>query len=264
MLAWSSRAPRADRVAPFETAGRPGRTAVLLLHGFGCSPWTMRGLGRRLAAEGRACYAPLLPGHGLGAAEFDRVRHEEWLDAAEAAFDHLAERHPRVAVVGFSMGGTLGLHLAAARPVAALATLAAPLRLPLGILAVMAGRLLPSLPVLFDVADGRARHARAQGVQTALAPRAVRELLRLLDRVRPGLARVRCPLLVAQSRGDHTVWPGNARAILEAVASERRRLVWVPRAWHVLPVDHGHRALEAELARFLDDVGADPGSGNES
>lgn len=251
MLVWDTRPPRADRIAPFETPGASDRTAVLLLHGFGCSPWTMRGLGRRLAAEGRACYAPLLPGHGECSAGFNRVRSAEWTDAAEASFDYLAERYPRVAVVGFSMGGTLGLHLAGVRPVTALATLAAPLRLPLGLLVATAGGLLPSLPVMFDVADPRARATRTSGVQAALGAPAIRELLQLLDTVRPHLARVECPVLVAQSRADHTVWPENARAIVEGVSSRRRRLVWVPRAWHVLPVDYGHQRLEDEVARFL-------------
>lgn len=256
MLVWDTRAPRADRVTAFETAGDPDLAAVLLLHGFGCSPWTMRGLGRRLAEQGRGCYAPLLPGHGESTAGFNRVRHAEWLDAAEASFDHLSERYERVAVVGFSMGGTLGLHLAGVRPVAALATLAAPLRLPLGGLVAKAGGLLPSLPVMFDVADPRARSSRTQGVHAALGAPAIRELLNLLDHVRPGLPRVTCPVLVAQSRSDHTVWHGNARAIVDGVSSQRRRLVWVPRAWHVLPVDYGHELLEDEVARFLAEADA--------
>lgn len=251
MLVWDGRAPRADRTAPFTVPGRPGEAAVLLLHGFGCSPWTMRGLARRLSREGWTCHAPLLPGHGESVAGFNRVRWEEWTEAAERAWDHLARDHQRVAVVGFSMGGTLGLHLATVRPVAALATLAAPLHLPLGYLARALTPVLPSLPVNFDVADPVARRGRSQGVHTALGLRAVGELLELLEQVRPRLGEVRCPLLVAHGMGDHTVWPADARALCDRVSSRRRRLVWVARAWHVLPVDHGHRLLEDEVARFL-------------
>jgi esterase/lipase len=75
---------------------------------------------------------------------------------------------------------------------------------------------------------------------------------RLLADLPPALAQVRCPVLVAQSRGDAVTAPGDAEAILQSIKGERRKLVWSRRAGHALPVDVGRRALFAEIASFLE------------
>ena len=43
--------------------------SVLLLHGFGANPYSLRELGELLSNNGYNVYAPLLPGHGTSAFE---------------------------------------------------------------------------------------------------------------------------------------------------------------------------------------------------
>ncbi|MCE7870395.1 alpha/beta fold hydrolase [bacterium CPR1] len=258
MLAWNAQPPRPDLASPFLLEGQGEKVAVLLLHGFACSPQTMRSLGTALHMRGHTCYAPLLPGHGEMLEDFNMVLSTDWLDAAEASFDHLKQRYDRVAVVGFSMGGTLGLHLATVRTLQSLTLLATPVFFGSWVRRFypMARSFTSALPVVFDVANHRARKRRKLGVHTVLPVHAVGELLALLEEVRPRLSQVECPLLIAQSRSDHTVPPTNAPFIAQNVSSRLRRLLWLRRAFHVLPVDYGFRRLEHETARFLAEVDA--------
>lgn len=253
LIAFDSRPPRADLVSPFEHPGVGGKPGCLLLHGFGCSPHTMRGLGEALSDAGYPCYAPLLPGHGESIAEFNEVSYFDWLEAAEMSHAYLKDRYQKVVVVGFSMGGSLGLHLASKLPVEALVVLATPVFLDHWVERVypVARAVTSALPVVFDVASRAARRRRMPGVHKVIPVNAVGQLMKLLEEVKTQLTRVECPILIAQSRSDHTVPPTNAPYIAREVSSETRRLLWLRRAYHVLPVDYGCQRIEREVVRFL-------------
>ena len=63
---------------PFELAGSPTH-AVLVIHGFGDTPQTVRRLADHLhRAHGWTVRAPLLPGHGRTLADFDAHGSADW------------------------------------------------------------------------------------------------------------------------------------------------------------------------------------------
>src|SRR5262245_4963531 len=111
---------------PFELPGDD--RGVLCIHGFTGTPHDMRFLGASLAAGGRTVAGIALPGHATRVEDLEPLGHADWTAAVLRAYDDLAARCRRVAVVGQSMGGLLALWLATRRPgVAAVASLAAPL-----------------------------------------------------------------------------------------------------------------------------------------
>jgi carboxylesterase len=124
--------------APLRTPG-PGGSA-LVLHGFTGWPGEMAFLGDRLAGAGLAVSIPRLPGHGTNGLDFLQTGWRDWLRAAVDAYLELAAAHPRVHVVGFSMGGLLAILLASRFPVARLALVAPGVRIN--------NPLLPLAPVL--------------------------------------------------------------------------------------------------------------------
>src|SRR6476620_1155539 len=65
----------------FLIEGSNGR-ALLLLHGSGDTPQTLRYLAERLNAVGYTVYAPLLPGHGRSPREFTQVSADAYRVAA--------------------------------------------------------------------------------------------------------------------------------------------------------------------------------------
>ena len=94
------------------------RPACLVLHGLGGGPYE---LGPLLECSGpRASRSLALSCRGMTARgqSCRRLRWDEWAAAAESGFDELAASGRKVAVIGFSTGATVALHLATQRPVA--------------------------------------------------------------------------------------------------------------------------------------------------
>lgn len=148
----------------FEADGGP--LGVLLLHGFGGSPASLRPVAEWFAGRGLSVRLPRLPGHGTSFEDFASVRWPAWVDEAGSGLSALLHRCDRVAVLGHSMGASLALHLAATRPsdVAALA-LANPYLRDRRLLLVPVGRW-----VLRSTAAGRRMPAtarRTSGATTA-------------------------------------------------------------------------------------------------
>jgi carboxylesterase len=104
-----------DEEATFQmNAEVPSGAAALLLHGYLGTPRELRPLGEALAAAGVTTRAELLPGFGeAGRPRLRRVRAEDWLDAARAAWLDVTRDATHRTLVGFSMGGALALALAA-------------------------------------------------------------------------------------------------------------------------------------------------------
>jgi carboxylesterase len=76
----------------------------------------------------------------------------------------------------------------------------------------------------------------------------------LLEHTVEMLPRVSVPVMVAQGRRDWAIPPESGEAILERVASEVRRLLWLPHSGHVVTLDVDRADLFTEVRRFLADV----------
>jgi carboxylesterase len=254
---------------PFELAGN-GRGAVLLLHGGGDTPQTLRYLAAHLRDEGYTVHVPLLPGHGRTLRHFAGVRADQWLEAARDAYEALRARHGWVAVVGLSMGGALAVRLAAGRSdVPALVLVAPYLALPTEVrraaeTAWLWGPFVPYVRAarsnqrsIYDV-DERAR-SLAYGWFT---PAAIRALVATVRTAVDALPRVRTPTLVVHSREDHRIAPSAAERAYARLGAPDKRLEWMEGAGHVLTVDFGRErifALTAEwLARHAESVAPGP------
>ena len=90
--------------------GTPG---VLLLHGFTSALDAVSGLTPTLDALGIPWEMPVLRGHNATPDALVGVRRIDWFRDAVAAYRKLAERVPRIVVVGLSMGGLVALNLCA-------------------------------------------------------------------------------------------------------------------------------------------------------
>jgi carboxylesterase len=98
----------------FELQGSSG--GALLLHGFMGTPLEVRPLARALNARGFSAIGPLLPGFGTRIDSIDKVSREDWLGEARAIWQGMHDRGIADVLIGFSMGGSIALHLAASLP----------------------------------------------------------------------------------------------------------------------------------------------------
>ena len=239
----------------FTLEGTNGR-AVLMLHGSGDSPQTLRYVGERLHAAGYTVHAPLLPGHGRSPRAFASVSAAAYLDAARAALDELRVRYGWIGVAGLSMGGALAAQLTAEAADVRVLVLLAPYLAPTASV-VWATRTAPVWSLVQPYLDARgalsvhdpvARSASfAYGV---VAPGALRALIATAAGGRAALARVAVPTLVIYSREDNR--------IPEAVAAETTTTLrapterhWVAGCGHVITVDYCMDAVAELVLAFL-------------
>lgn len=237
---------------PF-TLRAPGGRALLLLHGSGDTPQTMRYLGERLHAEGYTVHAPLLPGHGRSPAAFADVHADRYLAEAEAGLDLLRREASWIGVVGLSMGGALAVRLtAAASDVRALALLAPYLQPPPTVRLATSTAWLWGMAIPFvdgrgemSVHDVTARgESRAYGV---FSPSALRALVDTAEAARRALPRVAVPTLVVHSLADIRIPTEIAERATAGLGAPAERH-WVAGCGHIITVDKCKGEV-AELVR---------------
>lgn len=236
--------------APFRFEAS-GEHVAVLLHGWTGSPAHLRPLGRHLAEHGITAYGPLLAGHGTAVSDMQATTWRDWLRSAAAAVEDAAAIGS-VHLFGLSMGGLLSLLMAPTFGVATVATLNTPVKLY--------DRKVKYSSLLQGTGRTRAREADDpvepemvefyQHYEQAPIGRAA-DLYDLIRAARTHLYRVRCPLLVIQSRADATVRPESARIIHDGVASVHKRLVWLHSARHVALVDPERSVVHSEVVRHV-------------
>lgn len=247
------------------TASRP-QPAALLLHGLTGTPDEMRPFAEALGSRGLAVSTPLLAGHDDLAA-LERTGWRDWYAGANAALDALRANGARVLVVGFSLGGLLGLRLAALRPadVTAIATVSVPLGMPAWQRAAITGlsrlrtgplgRWIGSLPT--GGPDMR-RGGGAPG-RGALPFPALAQLLALQREVDALLPFVVAPLLAMHGALDRTADPADSARLVQRVGSPRAARRLLPESFHMVGLDIDRDAAVAALVTFaLAELGDPP------
>lgn len=246
----------------FTMRGQNGR-ALLLLHGSGDTPQTLRYLATRLQAAGYSVHAPLLAGHGRSPAEFSRVRATDYLQSAAEGLDLLRREFSWIGVIGLSMGGALAAQLAAdSSDVRALVLLAPYLEPPALVRWVSRSSWLWGVMVPFVGARGtRSVHDPLAGKEShaygMFSPRALRALVRSAEAGRRALPRVTVETLVVHSREDIRIPVAiaeRATATLRAPAERH----WVSGCGHVITVDYCKDTVADLVLAFLTRVGGPP------
>ncbi len=251
-------------------SGDRARTGVVVLHGFTGNPNSTRPLGQRLAAEGYRVEVPRLPGHGTDVRDLGRTRYRDWVEAAERVVEQVAASTDHLVLAGLSMGGTLTLDLASRRQdlVDGAVVINPQILAPEQLLAKLAPLLQHVVPyVPRDAAglpsDDIARPTADERAYPMVSAKAAQSLIDELPRIRRQLPSLTAPLLVAYSPQDHSVPPGNARALRELIGPQGRITELVlERSYHVATLDYDAPLLEGEVVRFVADVAG--ASGDEA
>ncbi len=227
-------------------------TACLLLHGLGGTPFEVAPLAPPLRALGCTVEIPLYPGHGTSPEDFQTTFFPDWLAHAEERFLALAATHARVIPIGFSMGGSIALTLAAKYPdlpqLAGVVALTPPYSIRYRQLLLR--RLTARLRGLWKKAMARQSAQAEQPVQASARPTS-RELaphegyedafhppqllslgkgLRAMRTLLPALS---CPLFMMAEVDDWICPPEAGLTIARTVASRDVSLRWVRMLEHV-------------------------------
>ncbi len=114
---------------PYEAHHRSERNrALLLLHGFSSSPAVFRKIYTH-TLQYDYVVAPCLIGHGSSISNFAKATSREWIIQTQNIMTDLCRDYQHVDVMGLSLGGLLGCHLAKDFPISRLFLLAPALAL---------------------------------------------------------------------------------------------------------------------------------------
>lgn len=236
----------------------PGPRAVLLLHGFGDTPQTLAYLATAFHGAGFTVRAPLLPGHGRRLDDFRGTRAKEWISAARDAYTQLRASHADVAIVGLSMGGALGIIIAAETPdLPALALVAPYVSMPTSARVVARfHRAWELFRPTFDSGGKRSIHDPAEKERSLaygfITPGTLFELSRVVRRVQVSLPRVKAPTLVIHGVNDERIPPEAATREYARLGAPTKELVWAERGGHVLTVDIGRDMVIQRVVEWID------------
>jgi carboxylesterase len=232
-----------------------GPVAVLMIHGFNGSPASIKPWAQGLADLGFSVAAPCLPGHGTTWEDMNNTTWQQWYEEVDKEFTKLKQKHERVFVAGFSMGGALSLRLASIRgsEIEGLILINP---------AIKDTRLRVKLVPLLKYLVGSIKGSRSD-VAAPNPPRhsylrtplkAFDSLQKLWALVRQDLYLVDLPLMVGYSINDHVVDPSNSEVIIDNVSSVDIREVVFERSFHNVALDYDLDILIEESKVFINDV----------
>ncbi|MGC2168551.1 MAG: alpha/beta fold hydrolase [Acidimicrobiales bacterium] len=229
-----------------------GSSGVLVLHGFTGNPSSLRSLAELAADKGFSVELPRLPGHGTSVEDMMTTTWADWTQSAEAAFDDLASRCERVAIVGLSMGGSLTAYLAERHVDLAGCVFINPM------IKVPPAEIVEGLDALLAAGvesyESIGSDVKKDGVfessydATPLAP--AKTLFEGVAHVNDDLARITCPVLLLSSREDHVVTSDNGDELVGKVRGPIER-VWLENSYHVATLDNDQALVESLALDFL-------------
>lgn len=232
-----------------------GPIAVLIVHGFTGSPISVRPWAEELHRQGFTVRVPRLPGHARTWEEMNRTRWQDWYDEVDRNFLELKQKHQRVFVAGFSMGGALSLRLASIRghEMEGLMLCNPSVHDSRAFM-----KLVPLLQYFIPSIGGRGTDVAAPNPprhsygRTPL--KALRSLQKLWALVQRDLYLVEVPLMIGYSVNDHVVDPKNSEIVIDNVSSIDIREVIFERSFHNVALDYDLELLVEESIGFIRDV----------
>ncbi len=238
------------------TYGARTERALLLLHGYNDSPYSVDGIARAVHAEGWTVRVPLLPGHGRSLRAFDAWTAEEVVALARDEYAQLRATHRTVVVGGLSMGGAVACWIAAESGADGLLLFAPMLFVPKPMeVAVSTARLWSLVSRYIGGGGKRSIRDPAAAARNIAYGCSTRRSLEALERIAHGsvvrLGFVRVPTLVIQSEEDNRLPQDQSRHAIARIGAKDRTVVWTRGSGHVLTLDYGHEQVEATAVAWL-------------
>jgi len=243
--------------------------AVVLLPGLCGSELEMGAIPRLLKQSGYSYAIPLIKGYS---AHTGITSYKNWIDEAEQFVSDLMETHLSVSLVGLSMGATLSLAVAASNqkiqslsilsPVLIFDGWSVPWYYPLLKIIYLLGfrnwHYKETAPYGVKNLEMRKRIKKAVESNNIselgaahLPARHLIESLKLIKITKQELPSINSDILIIHAIDDETASPKSPDLILDSIASETRRTIWLGNSYHMITVDNQREIVANETINFI-------------
>jgi len=221
------------------------KTGILLIHGFGGNTDEVKPFKDYLESRGYFVSCPELAGHTGLKRDLGLSSYTDWLFSAESALIDLIEDHGPIMVIGFSMGGLIGLNLSLRYQLQALATLNTPIYY--WDFARIAGNIYQ------DARKGKSDYLKTYIKSSSKYPLAAMiSFKRLLSLTKGLIHQVECPIFIAQGLLDDTVQQRSADYIYQSVSSSIKQLKRYEHADHLICHSQDRDVLFKDVLDFIE------------
>jgi len=223
------------------------KVGCLVIHGFGGGIYEVEPLAEYLINKGFEVSCPCLKGHTGNRQDMRKATYEDWISSAEEELLKLKEKVDEIAVIGFSMGGLIGINLACKYDIKALATINTPIyywnlkRIFLNLIEDIKNR----------KADNLQRYMRAR--RNSPIP-AMYNFLMLLNYTKPLLCNVKCNILITQAKDDDTVRIRSVEYLSKHVFSEHVEIKYYDMGGHQILRSQSADRVISDVVNFLDSL----------
>lgn len=240
---------------PFFFEGTNGK-AIMLIHGWTCTPYEVRRLGQYLNESGYTVCGPLLRGHGTVPKDLENVQWKEWTQEIEKEYLKLKEKHRKVYLGGTSIGANITLLMAKKYPEISGLVLMAPLyKFKLERAAYWLAKFLIKFqkyrkkiyPPTFGAATTITRLISYQTYPF----KSMFEAFALVKKSRENLAEINQPCFLIQSTHDHMVVKNNLELIYGQIGSAVKKKKYIHRAYHTFISDIKNEHIFEEILAFI-------------
>lgn len=219
----------------------------LIIHGFTGGPSEVMPLAEYISRKGYTTAVPTLAGHGNNVRDLNKFSYLDWIASAEVELKELFASHRKVYIIGFSMGGLIGLHLAQKYPIQGLVTLSTPIYL------LDKKRLLEN--IVKELKNKEYRRIKKYTGNVLRTPlKAVIHFKTLLSKSKRLIPVLTTPLLVIQGLKDETVKPKSANYIFQYAGSSKKQLCFLPESGHLICCDCEKQRVFELVKTFLDNT----------
>lgn len=216
---------------------------VLILHGFSDTVNSVSILEPPLNDLGLPYRIPSLRGHGADSPEALRgVGWKDWIADANQALHDLLDEADKAIVIGYSMGGLIGIDLAADHPdfldslvlVAAVVQIRAPIAPGrfLNFIAPFIAKLIKKWPLSPEYVEPEL--AKNHDSYSWVPTDAIASLFKLSKVARKRLNEITVPTLIIQSRNDKTAASECPDIISNSIATpiDKKQIIWFEKTGH--------------------------------
>ena len=244
--------------SPFLLRKKRAKKGVLLLHGYMAAPEEVRALAEYLHGLGLSIYAPRLKGHGTAPEDLALRSYEDWIESVEKGYAIISSLCDSIVVGGFSTGAGLALELVSRLPqIKGVFAVNPPIKLQ-----DFSSRFVPAV----DVWNSLMKKMKIKSITKEFIPNnpehphinytrnpisGIRELERLMEKLKDKLEDIRIPALVVQGNQDPVVNPDGSRQLFENLGSEDKTYELLDFDRHGIIMDSGSDEVHQIIGEFV-------------